>query len=164
MDASLSLSSAERKGARRWGLSPSMDLILVRVVARTGFKAGHSDESRWATSPGATPQPGRRQAPDSWVQWRLSQQDLYLPLSILAWTVAALTADGEDPQVCHRGCAPWPGGRKANFMYLRLLRLPAWRMRCSCQKQQMAFFTLTLNRDFLFYLEEYILRLATEDK
>lgn len=55
-----------------------------RVEARWGFSAGHSAERRWAISPGTPPQPGNLQAPLSSVQCRRSQQERYLPDSILA--------------------------------------------------------------------------------
>ena len=65
-------------------------------------------------SPGTSPQPGRQHAPVSHVQCLLSQHDLYRPLSILAITVADLTAVEEELHVHQSGWAPRPRGRKGS--------------------------------------------------
>ena len=88
--ASLSPRRAVMTGCKICGWGASMSSTCWRVLARWGWRAGHSPDRRWATSPGTWPHPGRRQAPDSWVQCLLSQHDLYLPLSIFPITVAFL--------------------------------------------------------------------------
>ena len=70
--ASLSPCRAVNTGCKRCGWGANMSRRCWRVLARWGCRAGHSADSRWATSPGTWPQPGRRQAPDSWVQCLLS--------------------------------------------------------------------------------------------
>ena len=52
---------------------------------------------------GTWPHPSSLNTPGSPVQWRRSQQERYLPDNILIWTVAALTALDEDPQVHQTG-------------------------------------------------------------
>ena len=95
-------------------------------------------------SPGNWPQPGRRHAPDSSDQCLLSQQDLYLLLSILAITVADLTAVGEERQVHHTGWAPRPRGRKGSLMKRRLVSGSASVIRVVLQKEVMAVLTIPL--------------------
>ena len=97
--ASLSPRRAVMTGCKICGWGASMSSTCWRVLARWGWRAGHSPDRRWATSPGTWPHPGRRQAPDSWVQCLLSQHDLYLPLIIFPITVADLTAEDEELQV-----------------------------------------------------------------
>ena len=100
---SLSPCKADMTGYKRCGWGASISRRCWRVLARLGCRAGHSPDNRWATSPGTWPQPGRRQAPDSWVQCLLSQHDRYRPLSILAITVADRTAEEEELHVHQRG-------------------------------------------------------------
>ena len=54
-------------------------------------------------------------------------------LSILAWTVAARTAVGEEPQVVHRGWAPRPRGMKEGRRKMRLGRACASATSLECQ-------------------------------
>ena len=53
-----------------------------------------------------------RKATGTWVQCLLNQHDRYLPLNILAATVADLTAEEEEKHVHHSGWAPCPSGGK----------------------------------------------------
>ena len=119
-------------------------MIFLRAWASAGWMAVHSPLRMWATSPGIMLQPGSLQAPDSWVQCRRSQQERYLPLSILACTVAALTEEGDDLQDHQRGCGPCPSGRKFGRRYRKLVREAALAQRFLCQKAFTADFTKDL--------------------
>ena len=99
---------------------------------------------RWGTSSDIWPQPGSQHAPDSSVQCLLSQHERYLPLNILAITVADLTAVEEEKQVHHSGWAPQPRGRKGSLRKCRLLRVWASAIREALQKEIMAVLTAAL--------------------
>ena len=58
--------------------------------------------------------------------------------------MADLTAEEEEKQVHHRGCAPHPRGRKWSLMYLRLVKDSASAIREVLQKEQMAALTSSL--------------------
>ena len=47
----------------RMGWGGSIAHMWSKVTTRWGWRAGHSPDCRWATSPGTCPHPGRRHAP-----------------------------------------------------------------------------------------------------
>ena len=94
----------------RAGNSARESFQLQITLAWVEARAGQAPARRWRVSPGDMPHPGSLQAPDSFGAHLLrSQSVLYLPLRSLAWMVAALTAEEEEPQVVHSGWT-WPGG------------------------------------------------------
>ena len=110
MKASVLSCRAAWMGGSRWGKGEIHLSQYSRVLAKVGARAGQAPERRWGRSPLSEEQEGRRQAPDYPDQCLWSQSVLYLPLIILAWTVAALTAVGEAPHVYHSVWAPRPRG------------------------------------------------------
>ena len=90
---------------KRRGFCWRKDFQSATALIRAAVKPGHSPVAMCRRVPGWSEQPGTLQWPvGSPDQCLLNQQVRYLPLSILAWTVAFLTSNGELPAEVQRVC------------------------------------------------------------
>ena len=115
-DPDRAVTVTENKSGYNWRKSKQ----CPRAALRNGRSTVHWPDNKWTGAASGTPHPGILHVPSPPSHLDLSWSWRYRPVRSLAWTVAALTADGELKQLDHNGWV-WPfNGRKAGRRKIRL--------------------------------------------